>query len=347
MKKLTILLCMILGLLFAACGSKSVTDHAVQQESGTEQSSSVQTEDMDNEDMTQTSAQSDQEAALRQYADTVPIVYMTEEISSKSLVNLYRSLDEKMKGNHTAVKISAGELPSGNNLEPELFRELVQVVEGTIVTCSTRDDLQPAENSKLSEIAKVTVLDEDGSQTIPVEDGLHLKENYVGNHFSEYDGLLVISYFQGHAAAGFDGAVKNVSVGISSAEGKCLIYSAGSSDTDPRGANQDTFLESMAEAGKSVTDAMNGNVLYMNIMNQRSIDGGFDDTASERDGREIGVLASADPVALDQACVDFVYMEDGNETFVNWMEKLNGEYALEYAEKIGLGSSAYTLVSID
>jgi len=199
----------------------------------------------------------------------------------------------------------------------------------------------------VSEIAKVTVLDENGSQTIPVEDGLHLKENYVGNHFSEYDGLLVISYFQGHAAAGFDGAVKNVSVGISSAEGKCLIYSAGSSSTDPRGADQDTFLESMVEAGKSVTDAMNGNVIYMNIMNQRSIDGGFDDTASEQDGKKIGILASTDPVALDQACVDFVYMEDGNETFVNWMEKLNGEYALEYAEKIGLGSSAYTLVSID
>lgn len=344
MKKLTILLCMILGFPFVACSSKSVADNAVQEESGTEQSSSVQTDDMDNEDTTQTS---DQEAALRQYADTVPIVYMTEEISSKSLVNLYRSLGGKMKGDHTAVKISAGELPSGNNLEPELFEELVQDLKGTIVTCSTRDDLQPAENSKLSEIAKVTVLDENGSQTIPVEDGLHLKENYVGNHFSEYDGLLVISYFQGHAAAGFDGAVKNVSVGISSAEGKCLIYSAGSSSTDPRGADQDTFLESMAEAGKSVTDAMNGNVIYMNIMNQRSIDGGFDDTASEQDGKKIGILASTDPVALDQACVDFVYMEDGNETFVNWMEKLNGEYALEYAEKIGLGSSAYTLVSID
>lgn len=342
MKKLMILLCAVCGFQFAACSSKPPEGDAVQTESGAGQSGSEQAEDTGQAD-----TNSDKEAELNRYADTVPVVYMTKEITAQSLQELYQSIDNGMQGNHLAVKISAGELPSGNDLEPELFQDFVKAVKGTVVASSTRDDLQPADNSALAEIAAPDVLDESGSVAISVEDGLHLSENYVGTHFSEYDGFFVISYFQGHAAAGFDGAVKNVSVGMSSAEGKCLIYSAGSSSTDPRGAEQDTFLESMAEAGKAVADALNENILYINIMDHRSIDGGFDEAADVSEDRKIGILASEDPVALDQACVDLVYMEEGNEVFVNWMEKLNGEYALEYAEEIGLGSSAYTLVSID
>ncbi len=340
MKKLFILLCTVFVMQSTACSSKPVTEDGVQEdevrkEAGTEQNDDGQTES------------TEQTAELKQYENTVPVVYMTKEITAESLGNLYRSLDEKIQGEHTAVKISAGELPSGNAVEPELFRDLVTSVKGTIVACGTRDDLQPADNEGLAQIAEPEVLDESGSVAIPVEDGLHLEENYVGAHFSDYDGLLMISYFQGHAAAGFDGAVKNISVGISSAEGKCLIYSAGGSSTDPRGAEQDTFLESMAEAGKAVADALHNNILYINIMDHRSIDGGFDETTAISDDRKIGILASADPVALDQACVDLVYMEEDNERFVDWMEKLNGEYVLEYAEEIGLGSSAYTLVSVD
>lgn len=342
MKKLMFLLCAVCSFQFAACSSKSSEGDALQAESGTEQSSLEQMEDTGQAD-----TKSDKETELKQYADTVPIVYMTKEITAQSLQSLYQSLDSSTKKDHTAVKISAGEMPSGSDLEPELFSDLVKSINGTIVSGSTRDDLQPADNSELAEIAKTDILDESGSVAISVEDGLHLTENYVGTHFSEYDRFLVISYFQAHAAAGFDGAVKNISVGMSSTEGKCLIYSAGNSSTDPRGAEQDTFLESMAEAGKAVSDALNENILYMNIMDHRSIDGGFDESSGTSDDRKIGILASADPVALDQACVDLVYMEEGNEVFVNWMEKLNGEYALEYAEEIGLGSSAYTLVSID
>lgn len=342
MKKLMILLCAVCGFQLAACSSKPPEGDAVQAEPGAEQSGLEQTEDTGQAD-----TKSDKEAELKRYANTVPVVYMTKEITAQSLQNLYQSIDNGMQGDHLAVKISAGELPSGNDLEAELFHDFVKSVNGTIAASSTRDDLQPADNSELTEIAETVVLDESGSVAISVEDGLHLTENYVGTHFSEYDGFLVISYFQGHAAAGFDGAVKNVSVGMSSAEGKCLIYSAGSSSTDPRGAKQDSFLEAMAEAGKAVADALDENILYINIMDHRSIDGGFEEADDISEDRKIGILASADPVALDQACVDLVYMEEGNEVFVNWMEKLNGEYALEYAEEIGLGSSAYTLVSID
>lgn len=346
MKKMTVFLCLIFGLNLAGCGG-TVSGDDTQTVSDPEDEVQTQTSGQSGMDTGQTTTQSDLEAGLKQYADAVPVVYMTGKITPESLLELYQSLGKKKKGKQTAVKISAGELSDDSTPDPELFQQLIQAVDGTIVTSSTRDDLQPVQDQGLAQIADVEVLDEGGSVTIPVGEGTHLTENYVGAHFSEYDNYLLISYFQGHAAAGFDGAVKNVSVGVSSAEGKCLIYSAGHSSSDPRGADQDMFLESMAEAGKSVSDALNGNILYINIMDHRAIDGGFANDAAEQSDREIGILASSDPVALDQASVDLVYMEDGSDTFVSWLEKLNGEYALEYAEEIGLGSSAYTLVSID
>lgn len=354
MKKRIALLCIIAGLIFAACGSRpndavleTVTD---EEASGTVHGMDAAADTNIIDASLQASAA--QEEEMSRYTDAVPVVYMTDEITAESLCSLYQSLGRKVKGSHTAVKVTAGS-SAGGSLEPELLRGLVQSVDGTIAVCSTADDGsdtgaqkygQETEGLGFTDIADVVVLDENGSVAIPVEDGMHLEENYVGAHFPEYDGFLVVSQFQGHAAAGFGGAVKNSSIGISSAEGKCMIYSAGSSRTEPTGAGQEAFLESMAEAAKSVSDALNGNILYINVMNGLIPDGLNENAAVIED---IGMLASADPVALDQACVDLIYMADGNEAFVEQIEAMNAEYVLEYAEEIGLGNSAYTLVVIE
>lgn len=206
---------------------------------------------------------------------------------------------------------------------------------------------QVAEDHGFTEIADVVIMDEDGSATIPVEGGTHLKENYVGAHFPEYDGFLVLSHFKGHAMAGFGGAIKNISIGIGSAEGKCLIHTAGSSHDSPWGGEQNAFLESMAEAGKSVVDALDGNILFINVMNHLSIDCDCDGNPAEPDIHDIGILASADPVALDQACVDLIYQAEGREALVSRMESRNAELVLEHGEEIGLGSRSYQLKRID
>ena len=220
------------------------------------------------------------------------IVYMTAEITPEALMEIYTALGTGLEGNQTAVKLSTGEPPASNYLDPNLIKELVQSVNGTIVECNTayggsRSETamhyQVAEDHGFTEIADVVIMDEDGSSTIPVEGGTHLKENYVGAHFPEYDGFLVLSHFKGHAMAGFGGAIKNISIGIGSAEGKCLIHTAGSSHDSPWGGEQNAFLESMAEAGKSVVDALDGNILFINVMNHLSIDCDCDGNPAEPD----------------------------------------------------------------
>ncbi len=283
------------------------------------------------------------------------IVYMTAEITPEALMEIYTALGTGLEGNQT-VKLSTGEPPASNYLDPNLIKELVQSVNGTIVECNTayggsRSETamhyQVAEDHGFTEIADVVIMDEDGSATIPVEGGTHLKENYVGAHFPEYDGFLVLSHFKGHAMAGFGGAIKNISIGIGSAEGKCLIHTAGSSHDSPWGGEQNAFLESMAEAGKSVVDALDGNILFINVMNHLSIDCDCDGNPAEPDIHDIGILASADPVALDQACVDLIYQAEGREALVSRMESRNAELVLEHGEEIGLGSRSYQLKRID
>jgi len=283
-------------------------------------------------------------------------VYMTAEITPEALMEIYTALGTGLEGNQTAVKLSTGEPPASNYLDPNLIKELVQSVNGTIVECNTayggsRSETamhyQVAEDHGFTEIADVVIMDEDGSATIPVEGGTHLKENYVGAHFPEYDGFLVLSHFKGHAMAGFGGAIKNISIGIGSAEGKCLIHTAGSSHDSPWGGEQNAFLESMAEAGKSVVDALDGNILFINVMNHLSIDCDCDGNPAEPDIHDIGILASADPVALDQACVDLIYQAEGREALVSRMESRNAELVLEHGEEIGLGSRSYQLKRID
>lgn len=185
--------------------------------------------------------------------------------------------------------------------------------------------------------------------TLPVEGGVRLTENYVGAAFADYDSYLVLSHFKGHAMAGFGGAIKNISIGLGSSKGKSWIHSGGTSLTNPWGGEQNAFLESMAEADKSVSDYLgNGErIVYINVMNRLSVDCDCDGNPAEPDMHDIGILASTDPVALDQACIDLVYGAEDGQSLINRIESRNGLYTLEHGEKIGLGSREYQLVTID
>ena len=192
-------------------------------------------------------------------------------------------------------------------------------------------------------------MDEEGSMSLPVAGGSHLSEDFVGSHFAKYDSFVVLSHFKGHAMAGFGGAIKNISIGIASSEGKAHIHSGGTGGS-MWGGNQNDFLESMAEAGKAVSDSLNDgkNIVYVNVMNNLSVDCDCDGNAAEPEMDDIGILASTDPVALDQACVDLVYeQKDGDgKALVERIESRNGLLTLKHAEEIGLGSCSYELQEI-
>ena len=285
------------------------------------------------------------------------IVYMTTDITPEGLMAVYKALNYEPKGK-VAVKVSTGEPPASNYLDPELIKDLVQHVNGTIVECntayggdrsSTAMHRQVAEEHGFTKIAKVDIMDSAGSMTLPIKDGKHLKENYVGKHFADYDSFLVLSHFKGHAMAGFGGAIKNISIGIASSKGKSYIHSGGTS-TSGFGGEQDAFLESMAEAGKSVSDSLGKgkNIVYINVMNNLSVDCDCDGNPAKPKMKDIGILASTDPVALDQACVDLVYKQKNGDgaSLVKRIESRNGLLTLEYAEKINLGSRSYQLKSV-
>ena len=286
-----------------------------------------------------------------------PIVYMTTDISPEGLMAVYEALNWAPTGN-VAVKLSTGEPPASNYLRPELIADLVQSVNGTIVECNTAYGgsraetamhYQVAEDHGFTAIADFQIQDENGSMTLPVEGGTRLTENYVGAAFADYDSYLVLSHFKGHSMAGYGGAIKNISIGLGSSEGKAWIHSGGTSRTNPWGGEQDAFLEAMAEAGKSVSDYLgNGErIVYINVMNRLSVDCDCDGNPAEPDMHDIGILASTDPVALDQACIDLVYAAEDGQSLINRIESRNGLHTLEHAEAIGLGSRIYELVSID
>lgn len=286
--------------------------------------------------------------------DDASVVYMTTDISSESLVEIYEALDWNPSGK-VAVKLSTGEPPASNYLDPDLIADLVQMVDGTIVEnntayggsrSSTAMHYQVAEEHGFTEIADVDILDEEGSSPLTVENGKHLTENLVGSHFHNYDFYLVLSHFKGHAMAGYGGAIKNISIGLASSEGKTIIHTANSGGS-MWDADQNSFLESMGEAAKSVTDTLGDRIVYINVMNRLSVDCDCDGNPAEPDMHDIGILASTDPVALDQACIDLVYSAEDGASLVNRIESRNGLLTLQYGEEIGLGSRNYQLVNID
>ena len=296
-------------------------------------------------------------ALEHQDENAASVVYFTSDISPEAMTEIYHALGEGLSGENIAVKLSTGEPPASNYLDPALIADLVHEVDGTIVEnntayggqrSSTAMHYQVAEDHGFTEIADFVVLDEDGSVSLPAEGDTRLSENLVGAHFPEYDCYLVLSHFKGHAMAGFGGAIKNISIGMASQEGKCLIHTAGESHTSPWGGEQDPFTESMAEAGKSVVDALDGNILYVSVMNHLSVDCDCDGNPAEPDMHDMGILASSDPVALDQACVDLVYAsQDDTASLIERMESRNAVHVLEHGEEIGLGSRSYQMVSID
>lgn len=291
-----------------------------------------------------------------------PKVYFTKEISSEALMKIYEALGRKATGKNVAVKLSTGE-PGGHNfLNPDLIAPLVKEVNGTIVECNTayggkRADTEShrkaAEDHGFTRIANVDIMDADGDTVLPVGEGWkHLEYDYVGKNFLNYDFLVVLSHFKGHAMGGFGGAMKNISIGIGSSAGKAWIHTAGKTrDVKSLWQNlpaQDDFLESMAEAGKAVANHMGDKIIYISVANNLSVDCDCDAHPHAPQMKDIGILASLDPVALDKACVDLVYSSEdpGKVHLIERMESRHGIHTLEHAEKIGVGSQNYELVEI-
>ena len=298
----------------------------------------------------------DVSALAHQTADA-PVVYFTHDLSANGLMAIYAALGREASGENVAVKISTGENGS-NYLRVELIGDFVQSVNGTIVEnntayggqrANTAMHYQLAADHGYTSIANVDILDEDGSMTLPVKNGTRLTENYVGAKTANYDFLVVLSHFKGHAMGGFGGALKNLSIGCASSEGKNWIHSGGTSLHTMWDCEQDIFLEAMAEAASSVVDYFGEGerCLYINVMNRLSVDCDCDPNPDEPDMHDIGILASLDPVALDQACVDLVYAAPDGASLIRRIESRNGSHILEHAEAIGFGSRAYTLVGID
>ena len=287
------------------------------------------------------------------YAPSDNPVYFTADISPQGLLAVYEALGADPSGN-IAVKISTGQ-PGSNYLRAELIKDLVQSLNGTIVECnttyggsraSTAMHMQVAKDHGFTDIAAVDIMDSEGEISLPVKDGEILQENLVGSHFTDYDYFVILSHFKGHPMAGFGGAIKNMSIGIASSAGKSWIHSGGKTKSGV-GGDQNNFLKSMAEASKSVVDSLNGHILYINVMNRLSVDCDCIANPAEPDMHDIGILASFDPVALDQACVDLIASASDGASVMNRINARNGLLTLEHAAAIGLGSREYTLVNID
>ena len=312
--------------------------------------------------------------------DDAPVVYFTSDISPESLVKIYEKLAWTPSGK-TAVKISTGEPPASNYLRPELIGDLVKKVGGTIVECNTAYGgsrassamhKQVAEDHGFTKIADFDLMDEDGEVEWPITGGSgadeagsqdsaggsggvsqdkirRLNRIIVGSHAENYSNWIILSHFKGHAMAGFGGAIKNVGIGISSPSGKVYVHTAG---TKTSGSiwydDQDAWLEALAEMVYGFSSHVGKeHIVYINVMNRLSVDCDCDGNPAEPDIHDIGILASVDPVALDQACIDLVNQAEGKESLVSRIESRHGLHTLEHAEEIGLGSRTYELVNID
>lgn len=300
-------------------------------------------------------------AQTTEEADKRPAVYFIEEITPENLVRIYEALGRKAEG-RVAVKVSTGE-PGGHNfLQPTLIADLVHKVGGTIVECNTsygggrsntENHLKAAADHGFTSIADVDIMDADGEVALPVKGGRHLKEDFVGRNYLNYDFTVILSHFKGHAMGGFGGAIKNMSIGIASSKGKAWIHSAGKTKDQNKVWGdlpaQDDFLESMAEAAKAVADHCGDKILYISVANNLSVDCDCDSSPEDPKMGDIGILASLDPVALDKACVDMVRAskDHGKIHLIERIDSRHGMHTLDYGEKIGLGSQEYRLVRLD
>ena len=290
-------------------------------------------------------------------------VYFIKEINAQNLLKVYDALGRQATGK-VAVKLSTGEPGNNNYLNPQLIKDLVQKVDGTIVECNTAyqggrsnsaSHWQAIRDHGFLDIANVDLMDEEDEIQLPVQDTTHIQYNLVGSHLANYDFLINLAHFKGHAIAGFGGVLKNKSIGIASRRGKTNIHSAGRTQNVSRlwntMASQNDFTESMAAAAQSVADYFGNRILYINVMNNLSVDCDCDSSPAAPEMQDIGILASTDPVALEQACLDLVYAvtpTDGNNNrpLIQRIESRGGAHVVEYAERIGLGNRNYEVVRI-
>ncbi|MDR1542276.1 MAG: DUF362 domain-containing protein [Clostridiales bacterium] len=284
-------------------------------------------------------------------------VYMTYDITPEGLQAAFDALGiAPLESDKVAVKISTGEPPASNYLRQELIGEFVKGLNGTYIECNTAYGGKRASTDLHYQVAKdhgfepIVLMDDGSEMEIPVVGGLQLKANTVGERIGDFNFHVVLSHFKGHQMAGYGGALKMLSIGYGTTKGKSLIHTGGKSAASPWGGDQTMFLESMADASKAVVDYVkgldNGQIVFINVMNRLSIDCDCNGRPAEPDIHDIGILASTDPVALDQACMDLIYRAEGNKSFIRRVESQNGVHAIEAAEQIGLGSRAYALENI-
>ena len=288
-------------------------------------------------------------------------VYFTKEITPESVVKMYETLGVKLNGK-VAVKLHSGEEGNQNYLRPEFVKKIVEYVNGTVVECntayegsrnSTEKHKKLLEDHGWSKYFYVDLMDAEGpDKVLKIENGKILKENFVGKNIDRYDSMLVLSHFKGHPMGGYGGALKQLSIGCASSEGKAWIHSAGRSKDQFKIwgdlPEQDKFLEAMADAASSVHNLFKGRIVYINIMKNLSVDCDCCSVAENPCMADIGILASTDPIAIDQACIDLVYnsKDPGRDHFVERVERQNGIHTIEAAAELGFGTREYELINI-
>ncbi len=280
---------------------------------------------------------------------------ITKEITPEAVLKLYEALEVTLPGK-VAVKVHSGEVGNQNFIRPSFWQPMIQKVNGTIVECNTASEgarnttTAHWETMKLhgwTEAAEVDIMDEDGELELPIENGKKIRKNFVGTHMEKYDSLLVLSHFKGHPMGGFGGALKNISIGLASSHGKAYIHGVGNTENF-WSSDHNSFLESMADAAQSIVNYFSGKIAYINVMKNMSVDCDCCAVAEDPKMADIGMLASLDPIALDQACVDLVYQSEdpGKKHLIERMESKNGIHTVEAAAELGFGSREYELVEM-
>ena len=269
---------------------------------------------------------------------------------------MYEVLNKELSGN-VAVKVHSGEAGNQNYIRPEMYQDVINHLNGTVVECNTAYDGERnttekhkklIENHGWNKYYNVDLLDETDEIELDIPEGKIIKKNYIGKNIEKYDSMLVVSHFKGHPMGGYGGALKQLSIGVASSHGKAYIHGAGVEE-DIWTAEHDLFLESMADAAKSVIDYFNGNIAYINIMKNMSVDCDCCAKAEDPCIKDIGILSSTDPVALDQACIDLVYNsnDEGKDHLIERIESRNGIHTIEAASELNIGSRDYKLINID